>query len=153
MNVQTVLEKSMFWNLFRLRGLPAETAPIVNLSCSLFRGPTREPAIVIIIIIIIIIIITIIYPLTAKVVWAPQMTSQPASSIFFFSVFHCPLGFGELQVCPFLDVVFPPLLLSALSSSPFHCASQDGFCQTWWTGNMSISLQFTYLYDGQEVFM
>ena len=39
-----------------------------------------------------------------------------------FSVLHCPLRLGELQVCPFLYVVFPPLLLSALSSSPFHCA-------------------------------
>ena len=27
------------------------------------------------------------------------------------------------------DVVFPPLPLSAFSSSPFHCASQDGSCQ------------------------
>ena len=27
--------------------------------------------------------------------------------------------------CPFPDVVFPPLPLSALSSSPFHCALQD----------------------------
>ena len=46
------------------------------------------------------------------------------------NVLHCPLGLGELQACPFPDVVFPPLLLSALSSSPFHCALQDGFGQT-----------------------
>ena len=49
---------------------------------------------------------------------------------FFLSVFHCPLGLGELQACPFSDVVFPPLPLSALSSSPFHCALRDGFRQT-----------------------
>ena len=48
----------------------------------------------------------------------------------FFSVLHWPLGLGELQACPFLDVVFPPLLLSALSSFPCHCALQDGFDQT-----------------------
>ena len=36
----------------------------------------------------------------------------------FFSVLHHPLGLGELQACPFPDVVFPPLPLSALSSSP-----------------------------------
>ena len=36
----------------------------------------------------------------------------------FFPVFHCPLGPAELQTCPFPDVVFPPLPLSALSSSP-----------------------------------
>ena len=33
----------------------------------------------------------------------------------FFSVFRFPLGLGELQACPFPDVVFPPLFLSALS--------------------------------------
>ena len=36
------------------------------------------------------------------------MTSQPVSSIFF-SVLHISLGLGELQACPFPDVVFPPL--------------------------------------------
>ena len=53
----------------------------------------------------------------------------------FFSVLHCPLGHGELQACPFPDVVFPPLPLSTFSSFPFHCALQDGFGQTWWTGD------------------
>ena len=48
----------------------------------------------------------------------------------FFPVLHCPLGLGELQACPFLEVVFPPLPLSAWSSSHFHCALQDGFGQT-----------------------
>ena len=71
---------------------------------------------------------TFIYPLTAGVVGAPQMTSHPVSSCFPCS--HCPLGLGEFQVCPFPDVVFPPLPLSALSSSPFHCALQGGFGQT-----------------------
>ena len=37
------------------------------------------------------------------------------------------MGLGELQASPFPDVLFPPLLLPALSSSPFHCALQDGF--------------------------
>ena len=64
----------------------------------------------------------------------------------FFPVLHCPLGLTELQACPFPDVVFPPLPLSALSSSPFHCAFQDGFGQTWWMGNMTIPLQFVSLY-------
>ena len=32
--------------------------------------------------------------------------------------------------CPFPDVVFSPLPLCALSSSPFQCALQDGFGQT-----------------------
>ena len=48
----------------------------------------------------------------------------------FFYVFYCPLGLGELQARPFPDVVSPPLFLSTLSSSPFHCALQVGFGQT-----------------------
>ena len=83
--------------------------------------------------------------------WAPQMISQAVSSIL--PVLHCPLGLGEVQACPFPDVVFPPLPLSALSSSLFHCALQDGFGQTWWTGDVIIPLQFASLYDGQEVFV
>ena len=55
----------------------------------------------------------------------------------------------ELQAYPFPDVVFPPPLLSALSSSPFLCALQDGFGQTWWTGDMSIPMQFVSLSDLQ----
>ena len=35
-------------------------------------------------------------------------------------------------------IVFPPLPLSTLSSSPFHCALQDGFSRTLWTGGMTI---------------
>ena len=70
----------------------------------------------------------LIYPLIARVLWAPQMISQPVSSIF--PVLHSPLGLGELQACPFPNVAFPPLPLSTLSSSPFHCALQDDFGQT-----------------------
>ena len=69
-------------------------------------------------------IIIIIYPLTAR-----GTTDDFATSFLHFPpVLLCPLGLGELQVCPFPDVVFPPLSLSALSSFPFHCALQ--VCQT-----------------------
>ena len=64
-----------------------------------------------------------IYPQTLRIVGAPRMTSQPVSSFFLFST----ALWGELQACPFPDVVFPPLPLSALSSSPFHCALYGGF--------------------------
>ena len=57
-------------------------------------------------------------------------TEDFTTSFLHFSVFHCPLGLGELQACPFPDVVFPPLPLSAWSSSPFHCVLQDGFGKT-----------------------
>ena len=33
------------------------------------------------------------------------------SFLHFFPVLRCPLGLGELQACPFHDVVFPPLSL------------------------------------------
>ena len=57
-------------------------------------------------------------------------TDDFKTSFLHFPLFSSPLGLGELQACPFPDVVFPPLPLSALSSSPFHCALQDGFGQT-----------------------
>ena len=59
---------------------------------------------------------------------APQMISQPVFPIF--SLFPIALwDLANIQACPDPDVVFPPLPLSALSSSPFHCALQDGFGQ------------------------
>ena len=71
----------------------------------------------------------------------------------FFSFPHRPPGLGELEACPFPDVVVPPLHLPVLSSSPIHCALRDGFGQTLWIGDMSILLQFASLYDRQEVFV
>ena len=66
-----------------------------------------------------------------------------------FPVLHCPLGLKSLTPCLCVaDVVFPPLPLSVFSS-PFHYALQNGFGQTWWTGDMTIPLQFASLYDGQ----
>ena len=52
--------------------------------------------------------------LNRGVVAAPQMTSQPVSSIFLCS--PLPSGTWRLQVCPFPHVVFPPLFLSDVSS-------------------------------------
>ena len=79
----------------------------------------------------------LIYPLTARVVGAPQMISQPVSSISPCSPLHST---GELQACPFPGVVFPPLPLPCLlppftvpckmvlarpderETSPYHCS-------------------------------
>ena len=52
--------------------------------------------------------IIIIYPFNARVVGAPQMIFKPISPVL-----HCPLGFGELQACPFPGVVFPNLRQTA----------------------------------------
>ena len=61
------------------------------------------------------------------VVGAPQMIRKQFPP--FLWVFSALWELGELKVCPFPDVVFQLLFLSALSSSPFHCALQYGFCQ------------------------
>ena len=60
-------------------------------------------------------------------------TDDFATSFLHFPLFSTALwGLAELQACPFPYVVFPPLLLFALSSSPFqfHCALEDSFGQT-----------------------
>ena len=81
-------------------------------------------------------------------------TDYSAISFLHFSLFSTALwDLPNSRPVHFAAVVVPPLPLSALSSSPFHCAFQDGFGQTWWTGNMTITLQFLSLYDRQEVFV
>ena len=55
-------------------------------------------------------------------------TDDFATSFIHFSLFSTALwDLRELQACPFPYVVFPSLPLSALSSSPFLRALQDGF--------------------------
>ena len=54
------------------------------------------------------------YPLTSVVVGAPQMTSQPVSSIFPCS--PLPSGAWRTPGLSIPYVVFPPLFLSAWSS-------------------------------------
>ena len=70
----------------------------------------------------------LIYPLTARVIGAPQIISEPFFSIF--PVLHWSPRPAKLQACPFPDVVFPSRSPSASSSSPFHCVLQDGLGQT-----------------------
>ena len=72
---------------------------------------------------------------------------------FTVSFLHFSLFSATLWDLVNSRLVFWPLFLSALCSSPFHCALQDGFGQTWWTGDMSTPLMFASLYDGQEVFV
>ena len=71
----------------------------------------------------------------------------------FSSVLHCPLELGDLLAFLFPAVIFPPLLLSPSSSSPFHCALQDDFGQAWWKVDASTPLLFASVYNGQAVFM
>ena len=101
-------------------------------------------------IVIWLIIIIIINFLTARVVGAPQIILQPV-----FSIFSCsPLPSGTCRT-PGLSFSWCclPTSSSALSSSPYYCALQDGFGQTWWTGNTTIPLQIASFYDRQAIFM
>ena len=107
------------------------------------------------------------YPLTTRVVGAPHIISQPVSSILtcssrpsetwrtlFLSISWCCLFTSSSDSRPVHSLMLAShLFLSALSSSPFHCALQDGFGQTWLTRDMTIQLQFASLYGGQAVFM
>ena len=69
----------------------------------------------------------------------------------FFSFLHCPLGLGELQACPFPDVVFPPLFRSASSSCTFSLCLARWFWQDLMNGrhvhttSVCISLQWTLM--------
>ena len=71
------------------------------------------------------------YPLTVEVVVAPRMTSQPVSFIVLCS--QLPSVTWQTPGLSNPNVIFPSLLLSALSSFTFQCALQDSFGQTWWT--------------------
>ena len=92
---------------------------------------------------------TFTYPLTAGVVGAPQMTSQPVSSIFLF-----PTALWDLAKCR-------PVHSLMLSSHSFFFVCLDFFtllvCLARWfwpdllNGRQTIPLQFASLYDGQEV--
>ena len=78
--------------------------------------------------------------LSAIVVGAPLMTSQPICSIFWDSVTSRPVHTLLLpsHLFFFLHCLLPPFTVP---------------CKTWWTGDMSTSVQFPSLYDGQEVFL
>ena len=81
-------------------GLPKGTlSPLCIRHCSTVRYHIQ----------LLVIIIIIINPLTARVVWAPQIFLQPV--FFTLPCSPLPLGLAELQACPFLDVVFPPIFV------------------------------------------
>ena len=91
----------------------------------------------------------LIYPLTARVVGAPQMISQPVSSIF-----PCSPMPSETWGTPGLSS--PCCCLPASSSVclvffPLSLCLARWFWQDLMSRKHSITLQFASLYDGQEV--
>ena len=65
----------------------------------------------------------------------------------------CTLWLSKRQVCPFLDAIFPPFLLSASLSSSWHCTLQHHFCQAWWSYHMSIQCYFSFLHIAKQAVM
>ena len=61
------------------------------------------------------------------------------------------LGLGELQACPFSNVVVRPLPLSAWTSFPPSLCLARWFRPDLMNRSMSVPLQFASLYDRQEV--
>ena len=55
--------------------------------------------------------LTFTYPLTERVVGAPQKTSKTVFVFPFVSGLHYPLGLGELQASSFPDSVFVLLII------------------------------------------
>ena len=94
---------------------------------------------------------TFTYPLTAGVLWIPQMTSQPVSSIFLCS----PLRSGTWRT-PGPSI---PWCCLPTSSSVYLVFFLLSLCLARWflpdeiTGVMSIPLQFASLFGGEEVFV
>ena len=82
--------------------------------------------------------------------WRTPGLSIPWCFPTSFSVFlvFFPFSRPEMSLCGWQD-----FKIQELTSSFFHCALHDGFGRTWWTGDISIPLQFASLYDGQEVFV
>ena len=78
-------------------------------------------------------------------------TDDFATSYLHFSLFSTgtwrTLGLSIPWCC------LPTSSSVCLVFPPFHCALQDSFGQTWWTGDMTIPLQFASLYNRQEVFV
>ena len=97
------------------------------------------------------IIMIIIYPLTTRVVGAPQMVSQPVSSISPSS----PLPFGTWRT-PNLYIPWccPPTSFSVfLVFFPLPLCLARWFWPDLMNGRHDLPLQFTSLYHGQEAFL
>ena len=96
--------------------------------------------------------IIIINPLTARVVEAPQMISRPVYSILPCS----PLPSGTCRT-PSLSIPWcclPTSMSVCLIFFPLSlCLARWFWPDPWWTGDMSIPLQFTSLYYRHVVFV
>ena len=65
---------------------------------------------------------------------------------------YLPLPLGNLQT-PFLDVIFPSLLLSSFPSCSFHCPLQNCLRHARRAWDMAIPSEFLFLCHGYEIIM
>ena len=68
------------------------------------------------------------------------------------SIHGCLPGPAKGQACPLLEIILPPLLLSAPPSSSWHNALQDGFGKASWVAYVTIPFQLLLLNHCQKVF-
>ena len=65
-----------------------------------------------------------------------------------FPVFCCPQGISKPHFCPFLDVIFPSLLLSSPPSCSFLCPLQNCLRHARGSWDVAIPSEFPFLYHG-----
>ena len=65
-------------------------------------------------------------------------TDDFATSFLHFSLFSAAL-LDLANSWPVHSLMLFSYLFPCLSSFPFHCALQDGFCQTWWTWDITTT--------------
>lgn len=82
------------------------------------------------------------YPITLKSRWGT--TDHLSTSFFHLSLFHCFKS-------PLLDVIVPSFILSPSLPSAWPSALQDGFCKTWWSGDVTVPPHFKFLFFGVVV--
>ena len=65
-----------------------------------------------------------------------------------FPVFRCPQGLSKPHSCPFLDGIFPSLLLSSSPSCSFHCPLHNRLRHASGSWDVAIPSEFPFLYHG-----
>ena len=70
-----------------------------------------------------------------------------------FPVFRCPQGISKPHSNPFLDVIFPSLLLSSSPSCSFHCPLQNCLRHVRGSWDLAIPSEFPPFYHGKEIIM
>ena len=85
-------------------------------------------------------------PLTLKVVGHHRWRCN--NTFPSFPVFRCPQGISKPHSRPFLNIIFPSLLLSSSPSFCFNCPLQNCLRHARGSWDMAIPSEFPFLYHG-----